>query len=127
MWLFTRDGFFSVVCARQGDGAHGRSVDLSKVMVRALSHRHLEALKARHDQHLAACDIVEFPGSDYACRLFVDKATWTTVVADMADDIDYDNFKAAVGRHRPSADRASEAALHDVWQVMYDLQATGGR
>ena len=46
---------------------------------------------------------------------------------DMADDIDYDNFKAAVGRHRPSADRASEAALHDVWQVMYDLQATGGR
>ena len=81
MWLFTRDGFFSVVCARQGDGAHGRSVDLSKVMVRARSHRHLEALKARHAQHLAACDIVEFPGSDYACRLFVDKATWTTVVA----------------------------------------------
>jgi hypothetical protein len=127
MWLFTKDGFFRVVCARQGDGAHGRPVDLSKVMVRARSRRHLEALKTRYPQYLAACDIVEFQGSDYACRIFVDKATWTAVIADLADDIDYDNFKAAVGRHRPSADRAYEAALHDVWQVMHGLQARDGR
>lgn len=35
MWLFTRYGFFSVVCARQGDGSHVMPVDPDRMMVRA--------------------------------------------------------------------------------------------
>jgi hypothetical protein len=27
MWLFTKQGFFSAVCARQGSGMHGQPVD----------------------------------------------------------------------------------------------------
>jgi len=30
MWIFTRYGFFSAVCARQGDGGHGQPVDKSE-------------------------------------------------------------------------------------------------
>jgi len=31
MWLFVREGFFSVVCARQGDGQRGRPIDPERV------------------------------------------------------------------------------------------------
>jgi len=27
MWVFTKHGFFSAVCARQGGGEHGQPVD----------------------------------------------------------------------------------------------------
>jgi hypothetical protein len=27
MWLFTKYGFFSIVCARQGDGKQGQPID----------------------------------------------------------------------------------------------------
>jgi len=35
MWVFTRQGFFSAVCARQGSGKHGQPIDLNRIMVRA--------------------------------------------------------------------------------------------
>ncbi len=47
MWLFTKHGFYSAVCARQGDGSHGQSVDPDRIMVRARVRSHLEALKER--------------------------------------------------------------------------------
>src|SRR5436305_641101 len=34
MWIFTKHGFFSAVCAREGDGSHGRPVDPDRIMVR---------------------------------------------------------------------------------------------
>jgi hypothetical protein len=47
MWLFTKYGFYSAVCARQGDGSHGQPVDPNRIMVRARMRQHLEALKER--------------------------------------------------------------------------------
>ena len=44
MWLFTKYGCYSVVCARQGDGRHGQPADESRVMVRGRVRSHLEAL-----------------------------------------------------------------------------------
>ena len=35
MWIFTKHGFFSAVCARQGNGKHGQPIDLERIMVRA--------------------------------------------------------------------------------------------
>jgi len=124
MWVFTKYGFYSVVCARQGDGGHGRPVDVSRVMVRARVREHLDALKARFPDLVGDCDIQEFAGSDYACRIFVHKSTWNTVISLLADDIDYDNFKSEVARHQGAAGAAYEHALHDVWAVMNQLQRT---
>lgn len=45
MWLFTKYGFYSAVCARQGDGKLGQPVDPNRIMVRARVRRHLETLK----------------------------------------------------------------------------------
>jgi hypothetical protein len=120
MWLFTKHGFYSVVCARQGDGGHGQPIDKSRLMVRARLRHHLEALKQRFPDALGDAEIREFLGSDYAFRIFVKKSDWVTVAAALAEEIAYDNFKGEVARG--DAGQGYEAALHDVWGVMYRLQ-----
>jgi hypothetical protein len=122
MWVFTKYGFYSVVCARQGDGRRGQPVDASRLMVRARVREHLEALKARFPDLLADCEIQKFAGSDYACRLFVEKAKWGEVASLLTDDIDYDNFKSEVATHQGVAGARYEDALHDVWSVMRLIQ-----
>jgi hypothetical protein len=122
MWIFTKYGFFSAVCARQGNGKHGQPVDLARIMVRARLRCHLEALKKRFPDLLCEYEIQEFAGTDYAYRLFVQKPTWTQVLAGLADETDYDNFKSEVAQHQGSAGADYEHSLHDVWSAMYKLQ-----
>lgn len=122
MWIFTKHGFFSAVCARQGDGRHGQPVDPDRMMVRARGRSHLEALKQRFPDLLGGCEIQASVGTDYAYRLFVPKVAWVQVLAALADEIDYDNFKSEVARHRGPAGADYEHALHEVWDVMRELQ-----
>jgi hypothetical protein len=70
MWIFTKHGFYSAVCARQGDGKHGQLVDPNRIMVRARVRDHLEALKRRFPDLLGQCQIRESPDADYAYRIF---------------------------------------------------------
>ena len=120
MWLFTKYGFFSAVCARAGDGKHGQPVDPSRIMVRARVRGHLEALKSRFAPLLGECEIKEDAGTDYAYRIFVAKDAWTKVLVAVAEEMDYNNFKSEVAQS--NADREYEAALHEVWAVMNRLQ-----
>lgn len=122
MWLFTKYGFYSAVCARKGNGRHGQPVDPDRIMVRARVRGHLDALKERFPNQLGACPVQESSSTDYAFRLFVDKPTWAQVLAALAEDTDYDNFKSEVARHQGRAGADYEHALHDVWSVMYKLQ-----
>lgn len=122
MWVFTKHGFFSAVCARQGSGENGNPVDPNRIMVRARLRSHLEALKKRFPDQLGPCEIQEFAGSDYAVRIFVAKSVWSQVLAGLAEETDYDNFKSEVARHQGRAGAAYERSLHDVWSVMYRLQ-----
>ena len=122
MWIFTKHGFFSAVCARQGDGKHGQPVDPDRIMVRARVRGHLEALKKRFPDLLGECEIQDSVGTDYAYRLFVQKSAWTQVLAGLAEETDYDNFKSEVVRHQGPAGAAYEHSLHEVWSVMNRLQ-----
>lgn len=122
MWIFTKHGFFSAVCARQGDGGHGQPVDPGRIMVRARMREHLEALKERFSSLLGQCEVREFAGTDYAYRLFVDKPAWSQVLAGLAEETDYDNFKSEVARHQGRAGAGYEHSLHEVWSVMNRLQ-----
>ncbi len=122
MWIFTKYGFYSSVCARQGDGSYRQPVDPSRVMVRCRMQEHLQALQDRFSDLLAECEIREFVGTDYAFRIFVDKSVWSQVLAGLSDEMDYDNFKSEVGRHQSVDGDAYERALHDVWSVMHRLQ-----
>jgi len=122
MWVFTKHGFFSAVCARQGDGTHGQPVDPDRVMVRARVRGHLEALKARFPHLLGQSDIHESAETDYAFRIFVPKRVWSEVLAALAEETSYGNIKSEVARHQGRAGAAYEQALHGVWSVMYKLQ-----
>lgn len=122
MWLFTKHGFYSAVCARQGDGSHGQPVDPDRIMVRARVRSHLEALKANFSDLLADCEIKEFAGTDYAYRIFVPKSIWAQVMVGLTEEMDYDNFKSKVARHQGSAGADYEHSLHEVWSVMNRLQ-----
>ena len=122
MWIFTKHGFFSAVCARQGNGKHGQPVDLDRIMVRARLRGHLEALKKRFPELLGEYEIQESAGTDYAFRLFVPKSAWTQVVAGLAEETEYDNFKSEVARHQGHGGAPYRHALHDVWSVMNRLQ-----
>jgi hypothetical protein len=122
MWIFTKHGFFSAVCARQGNGKHGQPVDPDRIMVRARLRSHLEALKKRFPDVLGECEIQESAGTDYAYRLFVQKSVWTQVLAGLAEETDYDNFKSEVAHHQGKAGAAYEHSLHEVWSVMHRLQ-----
>ena len=122
MWIFTRYGFYSAVCARQGEGSHGAPIDPARIMVRARLRSHLDALRTRFPETLGALEIREFAGTDYAFRLFVSKADWVDVLSALAEEMDYDNFKSEVARHQGRSGAAYERALHEVWSVMNRLQ-----
>lgn len=122
MWLFTRYGFYSAVCARRGTGEHWQPIDPDRLMVRARLREHLESLKRRFPDLLGGCDLRDFAGSDYAFRLFVEKSVWAQIVAKLAEETDYDNFKDAVAHHQARTGAEYHRALHDVWSVMYRLQ-----
>ena len=122
MWIFTKYGFYSAVCARQGDGGHSQPVDPNRIMVRGRVRNHLESLKDRFSDLLGDCEVKEFAGTDYAFRLFVEKSVWSQVLVGLNEDMDYDNFKSEVARFQGSDGAAYEHSLHDVWSVMYGLQ-----
>jgi hypothetical protein len=117
MWLFTRYGFYSVASARTPNGA----IDPSKVMVRARRAAHLKNLQARFPA-LAEEKIVALPNRDYRWRLFVPKDEWVGIVAEMAEEQDWSNFKNEAARYQGAADGGYVQALHAVWSVMSRLQ-----
>jgi hypothetical protein len=122
MWVFTKYGFFSAACARKGGGKYGQPVDPDRIMIRARLRSHLEALLKRFPDVLGKSEIQTFAGTDYAFRVFVAKPAWSEMLAAMAEETDYDNFKSEVTRHLGKDGMAYEKSLHDVWDVMYGLQ-----
>lgn len=116
MWLFTRYGFFSIACARKPGGA----VDPDLMMIRARMSEHLEALRSRFDE-LSGCEVSETPDNDYRYRLLVPKAVWTSIVAALAEEQTWSNFKNEAHRFN-NGDRRYYEALHRVWDIMNRLQ-----
>ena len=122
MWLFTKYGFYSSVCARAGDGRHGQPVDPDRIMVRARVSSHLEELKDCFSDVLADCEIKESAVTDHAFRIFVERSVWSQVLVGLNDEIDYDNFKSEVSRHQGSEGASYKHSLHEVWSVMNRFQ-----
>lgn len=122
MWILTKCGLFSAVCARAGGGGYGQPVDPDRIMVWGRLREHIEALKGRFPELLGCSEVVATGGTDYAFRLFVAKAVWAQVLGALAEETAYDNFKSAVAREQGRAGAAYQGALHDVWAVMHRLQ-----
>lgn len=122
MWLFSRYGFYSVACASNADG----SLDHKTMMVRARQMAHLKNLQKRFPP-LANVEIQTSPNRDYRYRLIVSKDVWMNILNQMADEQTWSNFKNEVTRYQGSAGIDYTRALHEVWSVMYKLQAKDSR
>lgn len=123
MWLFTKYGFFSAVCARDGKSGSG-DVDTSRIMVRARVREHLERLTSRFPDN-GWGEILESPGNDYRWRVFLKKDAWAEVAASLALDTDYDNFKSAAHREWPTDPDGYCSMLHRVWSNHAAIQTNG--
>jgi hypothetical protein len=106
MWLFTTQGFYSVV-------AHRR--DRDRLIVRARAREDLEALR----EQIPELRIHSDPDADYRWRAVVTRAEWVAVVAELATELDYDNFKRAVATRQG---RERERLYHRVWAALRELQ-----
>ncbi len=96
MWLFTQWGFFSCVCAREGDGAPQEPVDPQHIMVRTRVRSHLESLQAHLPDLIGGCDIMETTDAEYPFRIHIKKSIWSQVMMNLTQEIDYDNFASAI-------------------------------
>ncbi len=94
MWLFTPDGFYSVVTA--DEFGH-------PLQVRARCDDDLDRLRSSYFPTLG--ENVHIPGRDYPVRAFTTHKEFADCLTKIAMAIDYDNFKSAVAvRH--SSERA---------------------
>jgi hypothetical protein len=118
MWLFTRYGFFSVACASGENG----SLDPQKLMIRARRKSHLQKLQSRFPA-IAAAEIMKLDYRDYRYRLLVPKAGWVSVIAELASEQDWSNFKNEAARFQGREGSDYVHALHNVWEVMDRLQS----
>lgn len=106
MWLFTTQGFYSVVAHRD---------DPETLIVRARTAADIEALREQ------VPDIEPFEGSDadYRHRAYVSRGEWLAAVAQLTAEIDYDNFKSEVAR-RQGPERSS--LYGRIWGELLRLQ-----
>ncbi len=113
MWLFTKQGFFSAV-------QHKDEPDM--IIVRARLKQDAERL-AEFVSVTCSCDqpaVEQTVAADYLFRLTLPWVQWRDVLAELAMQIDYPNFKDAV--HALPDDHDRTWAYLMVWQIMHDLQ-----
>ena len=110
MWTFHPSvGFFSAVKDNQKPG---------NILVRFRDPAHGEAFialawKGRRGQRP---ELRDTPQADYRWKVSVTEERFTSIVAALADSVDYPNFKGECGR-RPLMGSVMHA-LHEVWRVM---------
>jgi hypothetical protein len=108
MWVFTPDGFYSVVQKPQDRKNN-------TLTIRTRNRGDMDALVAGHFPDAKPYKVKH---SDYEWRIRVPKADWAQAVQRMAMDIEYSNFKDEVTK-RQGWDR------HDVylrvWQALLSI------
>jgi predicted CopG family antitoxin len=112
MWiLHPKVGFLSVV-EKDWDKPNGT------LTIRARVYDDLVRLKAYLP---SMSDIISSEDSDYRHRTVADREAVKAAMSMLTKDIDYDNFKNAVGS-RQGYERA--AVYANVWDVLYRLQSS---
>jgi hypothetical protein len=110
MWLFTTDGFFSIV---QHHNTRGRT---ARFLVRARVRSDLERLKLKLG--LGEHEIVTLARADYPHRIEITRKELRRFMLYTAETVDYPNFKNAVA-DRDGDERAY--GYHKVWAVVRSL------
>lgn len=107
MWLFTRDGFYSIV----------DKAPKGQLCVRARAAEDLDLLR---DSYLPTLGkTITNAGTDYPFRAFASREAVADAAAAAVRDITYTNFKNEV-KERRGVQR--EAAYHSVWAALLRLE-----
>jgi hypothetical protein len=85
------------------------------LLVRSRTRADIEALR----RLIPGIEPFEDTGADYRWRAVVPRERWQAVVATLVGEIDYGNFKNAVG-DRQGLERVG--VYHEVWRVLGRLQ-----
>lgn len=114
MWIFTKDGFFSVTYNKRDDDG--------TLMVRARVREDLERVRL-----LLGLDaeVIESKRSDYRYRLIMSRGAWEIYVSQAVRDIDYTNVKDTLAPMKTDPER--HRAMLKCWSAMYALQPGGRR
>lgn len=96
MWIFCKLGFFSAVQHRDKS---------ETLLVRGRFHGDLERLLdslSPEDREICS-PVTETPNAEYLYRMEMPKRVFAKVAAEIAEEIDYDNFRKTVheGNRRP--------------------------
>jgi hypothetical protein len=110
MWLVTDRGFYSVV--DKGDRP-GYLCVRGRVLQDFHNLFELDSMKGYRDE------LIETDDSDYRFRVYVRREDWVATAADLAAEIDYDNFKSQVARMQGHV-RAH--VYTKVWSALAGLQ-----
>ncbi len=125
MWLFTRYGFFSVVCPTESygfvDSRELTGVQEERVAIRARWRNHLEALQRRFPE-LSGSEIQITEQRDYKYRILAAKKLWSSMVAELAAEETWSNFKSEVAVFQGPQGSGYTEVLHQVWAVMREFQ-----
>lgn len=111
MWLITPVGFFSIA-------QKASDVAADTLTVRARVRSDLEALRAQYLPGLG--EINESDTNDYRFRAAAPRAEVAAAMASLINDLHYSNFKNQVAMEQG---KARALLYHDVWDVLYQLQA----
>lgn len=113
MWIFCEQGFFSAVEHRE---------QRDHVLIRARFEGDLERLITRYlpeqkDELIAIIQYTEY--ADYAYRVKLSKSVFAEITKQIAENINYDNFKNHVHEgHNSKRDRA----YMDCWAALWRAQ-----
>jgi hypothetical protein len=110
MWIFTPDGFYSVV-----EKPEDRDAGMLTVRSRVLAD--LDALREKFMPELGPT--ISGAGTDYLYRAKIAKGAFSEGMKRISESVDYDNFKHAVGT-RQGYGRARVYA--DVWRDLLRLE-----
>ena len=103
MWLFTSEGFVSVV-------AHNEKPDT--LLVRARDEDSLLSLV-----EATGATLRHTPQADYPYRIEALREAFTAWLVEQVSNLDYPNYKSRMWSERPEL----SSVLHSIWELCHDL------
>ena len=99
MWIFLKDGFFSIVQHRDKPGI---------LLVRGRNPEHFESV-------FPDAELIKMVTADYPWRAEISHSVVARTIAEQTYEIDYTNFKLDIDAKEPSL----YDAMIDVWGIMF--------
>ena len=108
MWVFTREGFFSVVWDKDCRG--------DELTVRTQCKEDICRLAKKLSGYCDDSQIEEKEGRSYRFRIRITKQAWSAYLADSALQVDYPSVKKNV---IPADDELRKDIYYQVWEAHY--------